>query len=71
MMGKISNQMRRKWRRRIDYLIERQEDMNDWERGFVDDMDKRLSEEKDLTIGQAYKLGEIFKEIDEGVGIYK
>ena len=62
----ITDATRQKWRIRTDWLIEQQDKLTDWELGFIEKMDILLDRGMDLTIGQSFKLGEIFKRIDEG-----
>ena len=64
----ISGQTKRRWAKRVEYLIENQDGLTDWEIGFVESMERRLGAGLDLTFGQSIKLGEVFKKIDEGVG---
>ncbi len=61
----LTDTTRQKWRTRTDWLIEQQDKLTDWELGFIEKMDILLDREMDLTIGQSFKLGEIFKRIDE------
>ena len=61
----ITDATRHKWRIRTDWLIEQQDKLTDWELGFIEKMDILLDRGMDLTIGQSFKLGEIFKRIDE------
>ena len=62
----LTDATRQKWSTRTDYLIEQQNKLTDWEIGFIEDMDRKLDSGMDLTIKQSFKLGEIFKRIDEG-----
>ncbi len=62
----LTDATRQKWRTRTDWLIEQQDKLTDWELGFIEKMDILLDREMDLTIGQSFKLGEIFKRVDEG-----
>ncbi len=62
----ISEQRRKKWVKRINWLIDQQDKLNDWEIGFIESVDRLLETGFDLTLRQSYKLGEIFKRIDEG-----
>ena len=61
----LTDATRQKWRIRTDWLIEQQDKLTDWELGFIEKMDILLDRGMDLTIGQSFKLGEIFKRIDE------
>jgi len=61
----ISDTTRHKWRIRTDYLIDRDDKLNDWELGFIENMDRILDRGGDLSIAQSFKLGEIFKRIDK------
>ncbi len=61
----LTDATRHKWRIRTDWLIEQQDKLTDWELGFIEKMDILLDRGMDLTIGQSFKLGEIFKRIDE------
>ena len=62
----LTDATRHKWRIRTDWLIEQQDKLTDWELGFIEKMDILLDRGMDLTIGQSFKLGEIFKRVDEG-----
>ncbi len=62
----LTDATRQKWRTRTDWLIEQQDKLTDWELGFIEKMDILLDREMDLTIRESFKLGEIFKRIDEG-----
>ncbi len=62
----ITDTTKQKWRTRTDWLIEQQDKLTDWELGFIEKMDILLDREMDLTLRQSFKLGEIFKRIDEG-----
>ena len=66
----VSDETRKKWRERVDYLLEEEHAsrLNDWEAGFVQDMEQRLANEKDLSLAQSYRLNEIFHRIEEAVG---
>ncbi len=61
----LTDATRQKWRIRTDWLIEQQDKLTDWELGFTEKMDILLDRGMDLSIGQSFKLGEIFKRIDE------
>jgi len=41
----------------------RESKLSDWERGFIDDMSKRLGDGKSLTPGQAEKLDQIWERV--------
>ncbi len=64
----VSEETRRRWRYRIDWLIEHSDPLTDWESGFVQDLELRLSSGRDLTLAQSSKLNEIFHSIEEKVG---
>jgi len=59
---------RHKWKYRIEFLEERTEHLNQWEIHFIASLSKWLSEDKDLTMGQSFKLGEIFHRVVGEVG---
>ena len=61
----LTDTTRQKWKIRTAWLIEQQDKLTDWELGFIEKMDILLDRGMDLTIGQSFKLGEIFKRIDE------
>jgi hypothetical protein len=66
----VSDETRKKWRERVDYLLEEDHAsrLNDWEAGFVQDMEQRLANGRDLSLAQSYRLNEIFHRIEEAVG---
>jgi len=51
--------------KKTNWLIDQQDKLNDWEIGFIESVDGLLETGKDLTLKQSYKLGEIYKRIDE------
>lgn len=59
MNGKITDEMRDKWKTQIDFLEERQNRLSEWELGFVDS----VGNGKDLSLKQSFKLGEIYRRI--------
>jgi len=52
----------------MDHLVDDRIALTEWEMTFIQDIEKRLSEEKDLTLSQSSKLNEIFHRIEEAVG---
>lgn len=65
---KITDQMRRKWDKRIAFCIEHPKPLNDWETFFVDSLEHRRSDGKDLSFRQVQKLYQIFKKVEDAVG---
>lgn len=59
----ISEKTKQKWNIRIDYCVEHQDELNDWELGFIESI---CLKDKDLTIRESFKLGEIFHKLEEG-----
>lgn len=59
MSGIITESMREKWRERIDFLLDNQSALTDWELSFIESVDSV----RDLTIKQSFKLGEIFNRV--------
>ncbi len=57
-----------KWKRQIEFLEEYGKHLNQWEIGFIASLSRWLSEDKDLTMKQSFKLGKIFHRIQEKVG---
>jgi hypothetical protein len=55
----ISEEIRNQWKERI-LFIEEFGDINEWESEFIDNISFLLSNEKDLSQKQSYKLQEIF-----------
>jgi len=68
MLSRISNQTRRKWAKRVAFCLEQQNLLTDWELDFIESIDKQLDEKNDLTLRQSFKLGEIFKRMEEKIG---
>ncbi len=68
MKNRISNQTRRKWAKRIAFCWDQQDLLTGWEIGFIESIDKQMDEENDLTLRQSFKLGEIFKRVEEKIG---
>ncbi len=60
----ISDQTRDKWKRKLNTILKYYESnsiqLNDWELEFVDSIEKRLSEGKDLTFNQSKSLNKIY-----------
>lgn len=59
MQGNITDEMREKWKKRIDFLKNKPGLLSEWELSFVDSIDKG----KDLSLKQSFKLGEIYRRI--------
>lgn len=67
--GKVTDQTRRKWAKRIAFCLKYQDILSDWELGFLESIINRLSDEKvDLSLKQSFKLGEIFKRVEGIIG---
>jgi len=66
----VSEDTRKKWRERIDFLLDEEATkyLNDWEAGFVQDIEKRMSDRKDLTLSQSSKLNQIYHLVQEKRG---
>ena len=66
----VSEETRKRWSERVEYLLEDEHALrlNDWEAGFVQDIEKRISDGKDLTLAQSSKLNQIYHRIDEEIG---
>jgi hypothetical protein len=68
----VSAKTRQMWYDRTEFLMDHLVDdriaLTEWEMTFIQDIEKRLSKEKDLTISQSSKLNEIFHRIEEAVG---
>jgi hypothetical protein len=68
----VSAKTRQMWYDRTEFLMDHLADdriaLTEWEMTFIQDIEKRLSEEKDLTLSQSSKLNEIFHRIEEAVG---
>lgn len=59
MNGNITDEMRQKWNERIEFCIDNQGKLSDWEREFIDS----IYGKNDLSIKQSFKLGEIYRRI--------
>ena len=61
----MTEKLRRTWQSKIDTVIESHNmgctELNDWEREFIDSLERRLSEGKDLTWKQSKKLNQIYE----------
>lgn len=58
----ISEETKRSWMFMVTYLKDNVRDLNDWEAGFVDSLDTRLSAGGELTWKQSRKLREVFEQ---------
>ena len=63
----ISEEQKKKWDHRIEYLKNRTEHLSDWELSFVDSIDARRSAQEDLTFSQVQKLYQIYHKVNEEV----
>jgi hypothetical protein len=63
----ITQEMRDKWTRHIAFCKKHTNKLDEWSLGFIDSIDKLISEKKDLTIKQSFKLGEIYHKIEEAI----
>ena len=59
----ISDDTRRKWSSRIRVLLTRQDELSDWELGFIESISDRRDNGEDLTFNQSLKLNQIFNKI--------
>jgi hypothetical protein len=66
----ISAATREKWDRQLAFLMEHQEEarLTQWESDRVDEWSIRREYGKDLTMGQAIKLSEIYRKAQERIG---
>ena len=66
----VSEDTRKKWHERINFLLEdRLSDvLSEWESGFIQDIEKWLTDGKDLTLAQSSKLNEVFHRVEERIG---
>ena len=68
----VSAKTRQMWHDRTEFLMDHLLDdriaLTEWEMTFIQDIEKRLSEERDLTLSQSSKLNEIFHRIEEAIG---
>jgi len=60
---RITESMRHRWDRRIEYLVGHADDLTDWEIEFVDSLDASRSTGKDLTFRQVQALYRIYNMI--------
>lgn len=60
----ISEETRQKWDDKINYCIENQDHLSDWELGFIDSVSSRRDRGEDLTWGQSIKLNQVFAKVD-------
>ncbi len=70
--GQETDQKRRlaieKWFHRIHFLLEHDEELNEWEASWLDTVDCRLTLRGYLTIRESFKLGQIFHQVEERLG---
>lgn len=64
-MPGVTDEMREKWRHRVNFCKKHPNKLNDWMLGFIDSLDAQLSSGRDLSLKQSFKLGEIYHEIEE------
>jgi hypothetical protein len=64
----VSAETRKRWSERLAFLLDNAEELSEWEAGFVQDIERRLAEGKDLTLAQSSKLNEVYHKVEEAVG---
>jgi hypothetical protein len=65
----VSDETRKRWRERIDYLLETKDgELSEWEEGFVQDIERALEKGKPLSLSQSSKLNQIFHKVEEARG---
>ena len=68
----VTEESRRRWKHRAAFILlaveEGRAKLTEWEETFVQDIEKRMSDGKDLTLSQSSKLNQIFHKIEEAAG---
>jgi hypothetical protein len=64
----ISDATRDRWRRRVDFLVEHQERLGEWESQFVDSMSIKVENDQTLTLRESRKLAEVYHRIEGILG---
>jgi hypothetical protein len=65
----VSDETRSKWRHRIDWLLEHADGLlTEWEEGFIQDIEKRMADGRDLSLAQSSKLNQIYHAKEEKIG---
>jgi len=59
----MSPEIEKKWDDRIALMLERADRLNEWEVGFIDSLEIRRSEGRELTFLQSSKLNQIFNKV--------
>ncbi len=59
----ITLEMITTWSKQLDYCIEKQEKLSDWEIDFMSSIYKDFNEKRELSIRQSFKLNEIYNKI--------
>lgn len=61
----ISDETRQKWDDKINYCIEQQDHLTEWEMEFIDSLSDWRSKERDLTHKQSKTLNRIFEKVNK------
>ena len=56
----ITQVMKDKWKKQIEYCIEKQERLNNWEIEFISSIYKYLENNNELSIKQSFTLNKIY-----------
>lgn len=66
----VSEETRKKWRERINWLLQDEVTvkLTEWESGFVQDIEKWIADERDLTLAQSSKLNDVYHRVEERIG---
>jgi hypothetical protein len=59
----ISEETKNKWRDKINFCVDNQDKLSEWEMDFIDSIDDWLSKGKDLTHKQTKVLNRIFEKV--------
>ena len=59
----ITEEMIDRWDKQLEYCIEHQDKLNDWEIEFISSIFKQKEYRNDLTIKQSFKLNDIYNKI--------
>jgi len=64
----ISDAIRAKWKKRVDFLMKHQDYLSDWELEFLESVYDKVENDQELTMHQSKKLGEIYHKLESKIG---
>jgi hypothetical protein len=64
----VSEGTRATWRKRVDFILEREADLTKAEAAFAKAVQRQLNDGRDLDFGQSRNLNQVFHRLEEALG---